>query len=125
MESIFGKRLIAIRKKNGLTRDDLAEKIGMSVNTLRNYENGTREPGHRFIIEMARLFNVSTDYLLGLETEKASESDKPNSEARAMILYKALINLGYLKNGEDITDEQLDVLDAISTIIAVSFENNN
>ena len=74
---------------------------------------------------MARLFNVSTDYLLGLETEKASESDKPNSEARAMILYKALINLGYLKNGEDITDEQLDVLDAISTIIAVSFENNN
>ena len=50
MESIFGKRLIAIRKKNGLTRDDLAEKIGMSVNTLRNYENGTREPGHRFII---------------------------------------------------------------------------
>ena len=65
-----GQRIIALRKEKGLTRIALAEKLGIPQTTLRNYENGLREPGHFFLIDVAKQFNVSIDFLLGLSAEK-------------------------------------------------------
>lgn len=62
----FGERLAKLRKDGGYTRASFSEKIGMSQNTLRNYELDVREPGHTFLIQMAHEFGVSIDYLLGL-----------------------------------------------------------
>ena len=60
-----GKRVMALRKEQKYTREVFAEKIGIPSTTLRNYELGIHEPGHSFIIQIAREFSVSTDYLLG------------------------------------------------------------
>lgn len=68
VNSEFGKRLAELRKSEGLTREDFAKELNMSINTLRNYENGLREPGHNFVIQMATRFDVTTDYILGLST---------------------------------------------------------
>ena len=62
----IGERLSKLRKEKGLSRVAFAEKIGIPQTTLRNYESDIREPGHNFLIQMAKEFNVSTDYLLGL-----------------------------------------------------------
>lgn len=62
----MGSRLSDLRKRNGLTRKELAEKLNMPETTLRNYELGTREPGHTFLIQIATLFDVTVDYLLEL-----------------------------------------------------------
>lgn len=69
INSEFGKRLAELRKSEGLTREELANELDMSINTLRNYENGLREPGHNFVIQMANRFNVTTDYILGLTSK--------------------------------------------------------
>lgn len=66
----IGERITELRKNAGYSRVEFAEKIGMPQTTLRNYETGVREPGHSFIVQMANIFNVSTDYLLGLIDEK-------------------------------------------------------
>lgn len=63
----FGERLIALRKERGFSsRVAFAEYLGIPSTTLRNYETNVREPGHEFLREIATLFNVSADYLLGL-----------------------------------------------------------
>lgn len=67
------ERLIEIRKKNGYTRKQLAEELGYPYRTITNYEMGEREPGHTYIIEVAKKFDVTTDYLLGIsDSQKKS-----------------------------------------------------
>lgn len=76
-----GKRVMALRKEQGYSRDVFAEKLGIPPTTLRNYELGIHEPGHSFIIQIAREFSVSTDYLLGLSEDRKpaypTSSDDP------------------------------------------------
>lgn len=60
----LGSKIVELRNKAGLTRVQLAETLQIPHTTLRNYEQGTREPGHKFLVEIAKFFNVSTDYLL-------------------------------------------------------------
>lgn len=92
MASKFGENLATLRKQYGYTREDFANELQMSVNTLRNYENGTREPGHKFVIDMARRFRVTTDYLLGVENSKKEDCD-PNKK-RILDDYERLNDLG-------------------------------
>lgn len=69
-ESILPKRLKELREKNGYLQKFVADKIGVRSNTLSGYENGTRKPDPEIIRDLAKLYNVSTDYLLGHETEQ-------------------------------------------------------
>lgn len=71
-----GERINELRKLRGFTRDEFAKYIDIPSTTLRNYELGTREPGHPFLVQMAYIFNVSTDYLLGLTDDKSSVTEK-------------------------------------------------
>ena len=63
----LSKRLTKIREERGYKRTELAEMLGIPYRTITNYETGEREPGHPYIIKIAKLFNVTTDYILGLE----------------------------------------------------------
>lgn len=68
---MFGKRLKNLRKDNDLTLDELATLYnsqydgGLNKGTLSKYENGKQEPMISVVINLAALFNVPTDYLLG------------------------------------------------------------
>ncbi|UUI41140.1 helix-turn-helix domain-containing protein [Oceanobacillus oncorhynchi] len=72
-ESILPKRLRELREKNGYLQKYVADKIGVRSNTLSGYENGTRNPDPDIIRDLADLYNVTTDYLLG-------RTDTPNYE---------------------------------------------
>ena len=61
------ERLVEIREANGYTRKKLAEELGRPYATVTKYETGEREPGHTYIIEIAKKFGVTTDYILGIE----------------------------------------------------------
>lgn len=69
METL-ASRLKALRNEHHMTRQQLADSTGINVNTLRSYESYGKEPGHRTLLKLARAFNVTTDYLLGLSDEK-------------------------------------------------------
>lgn len=62
---MFGERLRDLRNEKHLTQDDLGEKLGVSPKTIGTWERGTREPPMKTINTLAKLFDVSTDYLLG------------------------------------------------------------
>jgi transcriptional regulator with XRE-family HTH domain len=60
----------AERSRNGLSRTDLSEKLGVSTTTYKRYVDGISPIPSDKIIFMARTFNCSTDYLLGISNER-------------------------------------------------------
>ncbi|WP_158097424.1 helix-turn-helix transcriptional regulator [Flavonifractor sp. An92] len=58
-----------LRLANQKKQDELAELLDLSYSAYKRYEYGEREPTASTIVRMARYFNVSSDYLLGLRDE--------------------------------------------------------
>ncbi len=61
----FKNRLKDLRIQNNLTQKDLAKAIGISERSIQNYELNSRKPNFDILIELARFFGVSIDYLVG------------------------------------------------------------
>lgn len=59
------KNLRSIRLSNNLTTSQVAEKIGVSLRTYQNYENGSTEMPFELMKKLADFFHCSVDYLLG------------------------------------------------------------
>lgn len=69
----FGERLRDLRQAAGYTSQQaLGAALGVAQSTVANWERGRREPDFTLTIRIARLLDVSTDYLLGL-------TDQPHS----------------------------------------------
>lgn len=66
----FGTRLKELRKSNGLTQQQLAERIGVTKSVISFYELRERAPSPEVLIKFSYIFHVSTDYLLGIERSK-------------------------------------------------------
>ena len=64
----------AERARIGLSRVALAEKLGVSYGTMKNWVRGATDIPASKIVEMSKLFHCSTDYLLGLDTGQAQDS---------------------------------------------------
>lgn len=63
---MVGERLLDLRKDEGLTQDDLAAILHINKHSISSYERDKSEPPDAIKIEIARYFNVSVDYLLGM-----------------------------------------------------------
>ncbi len=59
------------RKRMGITQTELAKCIGGGVKTVNDYERGIRQPSYDRLLKLADLFDVSTDYLLGVDLNTA------------------------------------------------------
>ncbi len=56
-----------LRQENEIGQVELAQKLGVSRGIISLWENGLREPNMSSLIAIAKFFNVSIDYLVGLE----------------------------------------------------------
>ena len=70
----IGQALINLRKNKGLSRQNLADELGISVHTYIKYENESVKPPYETLIKIADFYNVSTDYLLGLEDDAGNRA---------------------------------------------------
>ena len=69
----LGERIKELRKEYGYTQPEFAKKIGVSNAVVSYWENNLNEPKATYIKVIAECFNVSTDYLLGLEDETGAK----------------------------------------------------
>lgn len=67
----IGKRIAALRRKEGLTQEALGERLGVSNKTISRWENGNYMPDIEMLPLLAREFQVSIDELLGGEGKTA------------------------------------------------------
>lgn len=63
----FAEKLKEIRVLSGYSQKEASLLLGLSKHAFYNYEKGIREPSFETLIKICKLFDVSADYLLGLE----------------------------------------------------------
>lgn len=66
----FGEKVKNLRLERNLTQKQLAEIAGVAISAISSYESGNRYPSYDVLISLARIFHVTTDYLLGLDNLK-------------------------------------------------------
>lgn len=89
----FSKIAKKLREEAGLSQQKLADKIGLSSSAIARWELGQSEPGFNAILAYTKFFDVSADYLLGLEddfgartaTAPAVMGENYSSEERQLI----------------------------------------
>lgn len=70
----FPRTLRKLRDRRGISRAVLSQLVGLSKNMIALYESGEREPTASVIVRLAELFEVPTDYLLGLKEKNLDSS---------------------------------------------------
>ena len=68
-------KIIQLRKVNGWSQEDLAERLNVSRQAISRWESATAQPDAANILQLSKLFGVTTDYLLNDEYE--SDNDIP------------------------------------------------
>ena len=74
--NIFPNRLKELRKEKNLTQLQLAEDIKTTDDSIYSWEKGRSEPSIEMIHTLCKYFNVTSDYLLGIEDETGSKNIK-------------------------------------------------
>lgn len=90
----MGDKLKELRKQKRLTQKQVADRIGLAISAVSSYEAGTRYPSYDVLVKLARIFHVSTDYLLGMTDKQEIDVSGLNTEEIEVVLQ--LVNI--LKN---------------------------
>ena len=61
---MFHLKMIEYRKKNMMTQEELADRLGVSRQTITKWEKGTILPSLEYLIDLSRLFGVTIDHLV-------------------------------------------------------------
>lgn len=112
----FGKKLRDLRKRRQLTQAELAEVLGLSLKTVRNYETGVCYPKQREIYyTLSDYFKVDVNYLL-TDTDISGEHflSETRLQDRARLLITEARNLFF--SPELSSDYKKEVADAIHEI---------
>lgn len=63
---MIGERLADVRKDHGDTQADLADRLKVSLSSIRSWEQEKSSPPHELLVSICKIYEVSSDYLLGL-----------------------------------------------------------
>lgn len=67
---VFRERIRILRKKRGFTQEKMAQLLNMGQSSYAKWENGRTEPTLKSIIELSKILDISTDYLLGVRDSR-------------------------------------------------------
>ena len=84
----FAEKHLQLRKREGYSQEDLADRLEVSRQAISRWEMGTAVPDSINLLHISKLFGVSTDYLLNNEYE--SDNDIPKVKESSRILHMNL-----------------------------------
>lgn len=93
----LSEKIVKHRKINGWSQEDLAERINVSRQAISRWEGGAAQPDATNILQLSKLFGVTTDYLLNDEYE--SDNDLPkvqevkNDGMRQIMIYMVTLEV--------------------------------
>lgn len=98
----FGLRLKQLREKHNLSQSQAAKRLGITRAAISSYENNIPLPSVNVLAELALLYRVSTDYLLGLDNRTAIvlEDLTPRQSAVIQEVMDTLVTEFKLSNRE-------------------------
>lgn len=82
--------LVILRKNRKMSQKALAEQFNVNQNTISRWENGDRQIDLVTLKALADFFNVSIDYLLGVENENSSDKSLPKYSSELLTLFRQM-----------------------------------
>jgi len=82
---MYGKRIATLRDEKGLCQVKFGELFGITRVTVSHYETEIRTPSMELLIKMAKYFNVTTDYLLGVSNCRSFDANLQGMSATTGI----------------------------------------
>jgi len=86
----IGKKIMDLRKKNGLSQEELAEKVGVARQTISKWELGETSPDLKQAKELSNIFNVSLDELTNNDIKDILVEKTSNTEKLAGLILKLI-----------------------------------
>ncbi len=86
---MIAEKIKMLRNANNMTQSELARKLNITRSSVNAWEMGISIPSTTFIVELAQLFRVSTDYLLDLPTHNSIDISTLN-ETEVAIIYNLI-----------------------------------
>ena len=90
----LGDKILQLRKKNGLSQEQLGEKVYVTRQTISNWELGDTTPNPEQLKKMSKAFNVSIDEILDNDSKEFLMNKISNTEKLAGIIIKILKVIG-------------------------------
>lgn len=85
-------RIKVLREQSDMTQAELARRLGITRASVNAWEQGISVPSTQCIVELAEMFKVSTDYLLGVDTS-ASVSVAGLNEKDIQLIHSIILHL--------------------------------
>jgi len=82
---VIGDRIKEIREKNGYTQSALARKLGISRSAVNAWEMGVSVPSAQYLVELSKLFDTSTDFLLDINRAETIDITLLDDEEKQII----------------------------------------
>ena len=101
---MLGVRIAALRRKEGWSQAQLAQKLGISPSAVGMYEQGRREPSAQLLVALSREFQVTTDDLLTGQPTAADTVDQQR------LLAQLLSGRAPSRRAGELTPRELAVL---------------
>jgi len=83
---IISERIKFLREKSGYSQSQLAKQLNISRAAVNAWEMGLNTPSTQYIIELAKIFKTSTDYLLGVNSNLQFNANELTDEEKEIIL---------------------------------------
>lgn len=81
----FGMRIRELRLNRRMSQEDLGRRVGRSKSVISTYENNLKIPPLDIIVQFASIFNVSLDYLVGLDKNEMVSLDGLTDNQKSII----------------------------------------
>lgn len=94
---LVSKKIYELRKASGMSQEHLAEKINVSRQSISKWESGDTLPEIERIIELSKIFNVSTDYLL-LSSEVENLTSRTDQLEKQQEVLQVTIQKEHIRN---------------------------
>ena len=89
-----------LRQQSGLTQSDLAKRLNITRSSVNAWEMGISIPSTQYVVELAELFKVSTDYILGLSRDSViSTASLTEEQTKILFTLVQYFNKENEKNG--------------------------
>lgn len=108
----FGLRIRELREKKNLSQQKLGDMVGRSKSVISSYENNIKIPPLSVLVQMAVVFNVSLDYLVGIDKNEMISIDGLNKQQKELV-HTVVFELNDKQTTDGLTDRQQEILNVL------------
>ena len=108
-----GNRIIYLRKLQGMSKEELGRRVGRSKSVISSYKNNIKIPPLDVLVEIALVFNVSLDYLVGIDKKEIISANGLSVRQRTVIENIITVFKDKTPKKEGLSERQLDILNVL------------